>query len=138
MFAPYRKRSVANVLQEIRQDKEQGFRYMNFEDDNFTADKERAKEILRGIIAGHLQFDETFFFGRTDLAKDEELLDLLKEAHLTRVLMGIESLNQKALDRIHKGQSVQDIKDAARRAGSTASGSSPRSSWASTTTACGH
>ena len=113
MFAPYRKRSVANVLQEIRQDKEQGFRYMNFEDDNFTADKERAKEILRGIIAGHLQFDETFFFGRTDLAKDEELLDLLKEAHLTRVLMGIESLNQKALDRIHKGQSVQDIKDAA-------------------------
>jgi radical SAM superfamily enzyme YgiQ (UPF0313 family) len=113
MFAPYRERSVENVLQEIRTDKKMGFKYMNFEDDNFTADKERAKKILRGIIAEHLQFDETFFFGRTDLAKDEELLDLLKEAHLTRVLMGIESLNQKALDSIHKGQSVQDIKNAA-------------------------
>jgi len=112
MFAPYRTRSVGNVLEEIRMYKNMGFKYMNFEDDNFTADKDRAKEILRRIISEHLQFDETFFFGRTDLAKDEELLSLLKEAHLTRVLMGIESLNQKALDSIHKGQSVEDIRSA--------------------------
>lgn len=47
MFHPYRKRSVDNVIAEIRRYKEMGFRYMNFEDDNFTADKERAKEICR-------------------------------------------------------------------------------------------
>lgn len=46
------------------------------------------------------------------MAKDPEMLDLLAEAHLTRVLIGIESLNQKALDAIHKGQSVDDIRAA--------------------------
>lgn len=97
MFSPYRQRSVDNVIEEIRMYKQRGFRYMNFEDDNFTADKERAKEICRRMIAEDLLFKETFFFGRTDMAEDEELLELLREAHLTRVLIGIESLNQKAL-----------------------------------------
>lgn len=113
MFSPYRQRSVSNVLEEIRTYKKMGFKYMNFEDDNFTADRERAKEICRRIIAEHLQFKETFFFGRTDLADDEELLRLLKEANLTRVLIGIESLNQKALDSIHKCQNIENIRRAA-------------------------
>jgi radical SAM superfamily enzyme YgiQ (UPF0313 family) len=112
MFAPYRQRSVENVMEEIRIYKRMGFKYMNFEDDNFTADKERAKEICRRIIAEHLQFKETFFFGRTDMASDEELLNLLAQAHLTRVLIGIESLNQKALDSVNKHQNIEDIRRA--------------------------
>ena len=113
MFAPYRKRSVDNVIEEIRMYKKMGFKYMNFEDDNFTADRERAKEICRRMIAENLTFKETFFFGRTDLARDEELLDLLQKAHLTRVLIGIESLNQKALDSVDKHQNIDDIRKAA-------------------------
>lgn len=113
MFAPYRQRSVDNVIEEIRLYKKMGFRYMNFEDDNFTANKERAKEICRRMIHEKLTFRETFFFGRTDMAKDEELLTLLKAAHLTRVLIGIESLNQKALDAVDKHQDINDIKAAA-------------------------
>lgn len=112
MFAPYRQRSVNNVIEELRMYKKMGFKYMNFEDDNFTADKERAKEICRRMIDEGLVFKETFFFGRTDLANDEELLQLLKDAHLTRVLIGIESLNQKALNSINKGQNIEDIKRA--------------------------
>lgn len=112
MFAPYRQRSIENVMEEIRMYHRMGFQYMNFEDDNFTADKERAKEICRRMIAEQLQFKETFFFGRTDLAEDEELLELLEQAHLTRVLIGIESLNQKSLDAIHKGQNIENIKRA--------------------------
>jgi len=113
MFSPYRQRSVDNVIKEIRMYKNEGFKYMNFEDDNFTADKNRAKEICRRMIAEHLQFRETFFFGRTDMAGDPELLQLLYDAHLTRVLIGIESLNQKALDSIHKNQNIKDIRLAA-------------------------
>lgn len=112
MFAPYRQRSIDNVIGEIRMYKQMGFQYLNFEDDNFTADKERAKEICRRMIKEGLTFKETFFFGRTDMANDEELLTLLKEAHLTRVLIGIESLNQKALNSIHKGQNIEDIRRA--------------------------
>lgn len=114
MFAPYRQRSVDNVIEEIRMYKKMGFKYMNFEDDNFTADKERAKEICRRMIAEGLTFRESFFFGRTDLAQDEELLQLLHDAHLTRVLIGIESLNQKALNSIHKAQSIENIRAAAK------------------------
>lgn len=109
MFKPYRRRSVDSVVEELRYYKSLGFRYMNFEDDNFTADREYAKEICRRMIAEDLVFNETFFFGRTDLARDEEMLSLLEQAHLSRVLVGIESLNQEALDEIDKRQNVSDI-----------------------------
>jgi radical SAM superfamily enzyme YgiQ (UPF0313 family) len=111
-FSPYRRRSVENVIDEIRMVHDLGFQYMNFEDDNFTADKERAKQICRRIIEENLQFKETFFFGRTDLAKDEELLELLSRAHLNRVLIGIESVNQASLDAIDKHQNLEDIRRA--------------------------
>ncbi len=109
MFHPYRERSVDNVLDELRYYKKLGFKYMNFEDDNFTADKERTKEICRRMIAEGLVFRETFFFGRTDMANDDELLDLLQRAHLTRALVGVESLNQKSLDEVNKHQKISDI-----------------------------
>lgn len=109
MFKPYRRRSVDSVIEELRYYKSLGFRYMNFEDDNFTADREFAKEICRRMIAENLVFKETFFFGRTDLAQDEEMLELMERAHLNRVLVGIESLNQDALDEIEKKQRVADI-----------------------------
>lgn len=109
MFHPYRRRTPDNVIKELRMYKQQGFKYVNFEDDNFTADKERAKEILRKMISNNLVFKETFFFGRTDMANDEELLQLLHDAHLTRVLIGIESLNQESLNNINKKQKISDI-----------------------------
>ncbi|MGN0075857.1 MAG: B12-binding domain-containing radical SAM protein, partial [Parafannyhessea sp.] len=60
----------------------------------------------------NLQFKETFFFGRTDMANDPELLDLLAAAHLNWVLIGVESLNQKTLDAVNKHQSIEDIRRA--------------------------
>lgn len=110
MFHPYRKRTPDNVIEELKVYKKMGFKYVNFEDDNFTADKNRAKEILRKMIDNNLVFKETFFFGRTDLANDDELLELLSKAHLRRVLIGIESLNQDSLDYINKKQKIEDIK----------------------------
>lgn len=114
MFHPYRKRSVDSVIEELKYYKKLGFKYMNFEDDNFTADKERTKEICRRMIDENLVFRETFFFGRTDLAKDEEMLSLLEQAHLNRVLVGIESLNQNSLNEINKHQTVSDIENCAK------------------------
>jgi radical SAM superfamily enzyme YgiQ (UPF0313 family) len=114
MFSPYRERSIDSVISELRYYKSLGFKYMNFEDDNFTANKERTKAILRRMINEGLTFRETFFFGRTDLATDEEMLTLLEKAHLTRVLVGIESLNQESLDTINKHQKISDIERCAK------------------------
>nr|WP_269140295.1 radical SAM protein [Pectinatus sottacetonis] len=115
MFHPYRERSVENVIEELRYYKSLGFKCMNFEDDNFTANKKRTKKLLRRMIEENLVFKETFFFGRTDLAEDEELLQLLQKAHLNRVLVGIESLNQKSLNAINKKQKIVDIEKCAKR-----------------------
>ena len=113
MFHPYRERSIESVMAELRYYKSLGFKYMNFEDDNFTANKERAKEICRRMIDEGLVFDETFFFGRTDMAGDEEMLRLCEAAHLNCTLVGIESLNQASLDYINKRQTVSAIEKCA-------------------------
>jgi len=110
MFYPYRYRSPDNVIEELKLYKSMGFKYVNFEDDNFTANKPRAKEILEKMIKEDLIFKETFYFGRTDMAKDKELLELLRDTNLNRVLIGIESLNQDSLDYINKKQKIEDIR----------------------------
>lgn len=74
------------------------------------------------MIAEDLVFRETFFFGRTDLYRDEQLLDLLEQAHLNRVLVGIESLNQQALDQVEKHQRWLISRPAARLWHGTRSG----------------
>jgi len=109
MYHPYRERSIDSVIDELKYYKSLGFEYMNFEDDNFTANKVRAKEICRRMIEEGLTFKDTFFFGRVDMAHDEEMLALLQKAHFTYVLVGFESLNQAALDEVDKRQKLSDI-----------------------------
>ena len=109
MFAPYRERSIENVLEEIRMYKRMGFKYINFQDDNLTANKRRIKTLLKRMISENLVFRESFFFGRIDLARDDELLELLRDARLRRVLIGFESLNQETHDMINKKLNVEDI-----------------------------
>jgi len=110
IFGPYRERSIKNVLNELAELKKQGFKYMNFQDDNFTYNKNRAKKLLSEIIKRKLYFKSTFFFGRADLGEDEELLSLLQKANFKTVLLGIESINQDTLDNINKNIKIEKIK----------------------------
>lgn len=109
MFYPYRKRSPENVIEELKIHKKRGFKYLCFQDDNFTADKERAKAILDKMIFHRLIFKETFFYARTDIFDDTELLDLLQRANFRRVFIGIESLNQQSLKYVNKKQTLTNI-----------------------------
>ena len=61
------------------------------------------------MIENDLKLNNAFFFGRTDIAEDDELLGLLRDAGFRIILVGFESLNQKALDSINKKQKVEDI-----------------------------
>jgi radical SAM superfamily enzyme YgiQ (UPF0313 family) len=83
-------------------------------DDNFFSDKEWAKDILRELIK--LKTDYRFVIqARPDIASDDELLKLLKDAKVGIVYMGIESLNQKSLDNFNKDLSVRDIEFAIKK-----------------------
>ena len=115
MFHPYREMSCERVIEAIRWYRAQGFSRVNIQDDNFTANKPRAKRILKMLIDNGLAFRETFFFGRIDVAEDEELVALLKKAGFRIILVGMESTNQKSLDTVNKMQQVKQIYNNATR-----------------------
>ncbi len=104
-----RKRSVKNVIAEIEGlVREYKPRSIWFVDDNFTADKERAKEILREIIARKVpcKFSAQV---RVETANDPELMQLLKDAGVHLVQVGLESINPETLKVLNKGQTLEDM-----------------------------
>jgi radical SAM superfamily enzyme YgiQ (UPF0313 family) len=111
MFFPYRRRSPDNVIEELKIHKQRGLKYLCFQDDNFTADKQRAKEILDKMIFHGLIFKETFFYARTDMFDDLELMGLLRRANFRRVFIGIESLNPQSLKYVNKQQTLANIEN---------------------------
>lgn len=100
-----RHKTVERVIEEI---KSQNSEYIFFVDDNFTADKKKAKELLRRIIDEGISIR----WGtqvRVDAAKDEELVSLMKEAGCFMVYIGMESVNPESLKDVRKKQTVDDI-----------------------------
>lgn len=108
----YRYRSVENVIDEMKQyDPKKNIIF--FYDDNFSANKSRTKKLLREIISHKKEFGGVFSWStqvRVDIAKDPELLDLMKEAGCVTLYIGFESINPDALKEMKKHQSVEDIK----------------------------
>jgi anaerobic magnesium-protoporphyrin IX monomethyl ester cyclase len=101
----YRFRSPENVIAEL---KEKNPKRVFFYDDNFAANRKRLKTLLQMII------DEGLRFGwsaqvRADVARDPELLDLMRRAGCWMVYLGLESVEQTTLDSFDKSQSVADI-----------------------------
>jgi radical SAM superfamily enzyme YgiQ (UPF0313 family) len=78
-----------------------------FVDDNFAANPESAKNILREIIAKKYKtrFNTQI---RASAAKDEELVILMKKANLNFVYIGFESVDDDTLKQYNKHQSVKD------------------------------
>jgi len=77
-------------------------------DDNFVANKKRTKALLKAMIAADLTPNWTAQV-RVDVAKDPELMDLMKRAGCHTVYIGLESVNPKTLEVYNKNQTVEDI-----------------------------
>lgn len=104
----YRFKSVETLLREFKQiDKiSRGNKF--FVDDNFTANRERTKELLRSMIAERINFTWSAQV-RTDVAKDEELLRLMADSGCDTVHIGFESVNPKTLEAYNKKQNLDEI-----------------------------
>jgi radical SAM superfamily enzyme YgiQ (UPF0313 family) len=109
-YRKYRTRSVQNVIEEIIQIAEQGYEIVGIADDNFTADKKRAMEIMQNIreLKTGLRF---VVQGRVDAA-NFELYSLLKKAGVAGITFGLESGNQAVLDFYDKGTTVEQNRNA--------------------------
>jgi radical SAM superfamily enzyme YgiQ (UPF0313 family) len=108
----FRYRSVQAVLEELRRyDSRDHFVF--FCDDNFTANKRRARELLEAMISAGFRFQWSTQV-RTDLARDPALVRLMKRAGCHTVFIGFESVNPRSLTEMNKSQSLEDIRNAVR------------------------
>jgi radical SAM superfamily enzyme YgiQ (UPF0313 family) len=100
-WGKYQMRSAENVLAEVRQRIAEGYKNWIFEDDNFTANRQRALDICAGLD-GRLTWQTQ---GRAE-SLDEDLCREMYRAGCRRMYLGIESFSQGTLDRCNKKTTV--------------------------------
>jgi radical SAM superfamily enzyme YgiQ (UPF0313 family) len=114
----YRIKPIDNVLQEVVNLEKLGFSIIAFCDDNFIGKPRYAKELLRELIPLNNSFRQPLAFGgefSINMAKDEELLELLADANFRQFYIGIESPNKESLKETSKIQNyrsnlVEDVR----------------------------
>jgi radical SAM superfamily enzyme YgiQ (UPF0313 family) len=82
-------------------------------DDNFTASPSRTKELLETMVRTRITPRWTAM-ARVEVARDGELLDLMKAANCAYLCLGLESVNPATLADYNKGQTMQDVRAAIR------------------------
>ena len=102
----YRRRSLENVLEEIELRYQQGYRVIDFEDDNLTYYKNTFKELCRRLIARFPNREMEFVAmnGISYLSLDEELLELMFQAgfsHLNLALVSSDKTVRETTKRPH-------------------------------------
>lgn len=112
----WRKKSVNRVISEFQYMKGAGFKEIHIEDDGFTTDINRAKEICRQLIRVKNDIPWTLINGIRVDRVDEELFGLFKQAGCYQVAFGIESGDDEILKKIKKGITVKQIEKAIRMA----------------------
>lgn len=106
----YRFRSSQNIIEELRMynDKKN---IIFFYDDNFAANPRHTKELLYAMIEENFKFKWTTQV-RADVAKDVELVRLMKKAGCHTLYIGFESVNPNSLLEMKKKQTVEEISHA--------------------------
>ncbi|MFC1756543.1 B12-binding domain-containing radical SAM protein [Patescibacteria group bacterium] len=80
-----------------------------FVDDNFIGNRKNVRELLRWLIDWQEKHRYPFLLfteASIDLAKDEELMNLMSAANFARVFIGIESSNEESLKESGKIQNI--------------------------------
>lgn len=105
-----RLKTPEQVVGEVEAQYKLGARVIFLVDDNFIGNKKAAKVILREVIAWqHKHGYPIAFFTEAslDLAEDDELMQLMAEAGMVAVFIGIESPDEEALRETKKYQNVR-------------------------------
>lgn len=110
--AKVRKRAPENVALEMKHAWSQGFRYFEFFDDTFTADKLWLHEFCEILKVQGIPW-RWECLTRVN-AVDEPSLEEMKEAGCHRITFGVESGSQEILDFYRKGITLDQIREAFR------------------------
>jgi radical SAM superfamily enzyme YgiQ (UPF0313 family) len=107
----YRMRSTENILAELKEIQQQGYRHVAFADDCVPANTKHAFALFDAITNENLDLKFSVTATRVDLA-DKELYKKMRQAGVTHIQFGLESGNQDVLDFYHKKTTVDTIKKA--------------------------
>jgi len=109
------ERSPESLLKEIEEIiKKWGKRHFYIIDDSFNINEERVKKFCRQLLAMKLDITWGACGFRADKS-DPEMLYLMKKAGCKHIEVGVESANQRVLDNIGKGESIEQIKGGIRK-----------------------
>lgn len=105
----YRPRNATNVVDEFQYIVENlpQVREIGIEDDTFTVDQERVKEVCRLIIERGIKIK---WYCNVRVNLDLETMRWMKKAGCRLVTVGFESADQESLNRMHKGITVEQIR----------------------------
>jgi radical SAM superfamily enzyme YgiQ (UPF0313 family) len=104
-----RHKPVDRVLDEVRALEKLGSRGIFVTDDEFVGDPGYTKELLSALIPLNGSFRHPLWFYTQltlNLSRDDELIELIRDANFYSFLMGIESLNKDSLREAQKHQNV--------------------------------
>src|SRR5581483_2370071 len=115
----WRHRDVTRFVDELEWlHREHGVRFLWLADENPTTLKEVWRDVLAEIAArrraGRLDVSMCASIRAQDIVRDADILQLYRDAGFLYVLMGVETVSDATLDRIHKGMSVDDAYRAVR------------------------
>ncbi len=106
-----RTKSAAQILAELDQLRTLGAENVFFVDDNFIGNKPQARTLLRAVADYQRAHGTPFRFGTEaslNLAQDEELMRLMREANFQWVFIGIESPDEESLKETLKLQNTRE------------------------------
>ncbi len=102
-WGKFRPRSVENVLGEMDQLYHQfGVRELKFEDDNLTANRDRARRLFQGMIDRGYNFPWNTPNGMAVWTMDDETVALMKQSGAYEITLAIETGDQWVMDNIIK------------------------------------
>jgi radical SAM superfamily enzyme YgiQ (UPF0313 family) len=105
-----RTKSVGQVMAEVGEIYRLGMRNIFVVDDNFIGNKKEAKELLRALAAWQTANGYAIEFMTEvtlNVAQDDELLRLMRQANFTTIFIGIESPRAESLQETHKTQNLR-------------------------------
>ncbi|HZD39433.1 MAG TPA: radical SAM protein, partial [Terriglobales bacterium] len=114
----YRTRSLVDILEEIELRRAQGYRMIDFEDDNLTYYREPFKELCRQLIARFPDREMEFVAmnGISYLSLDDELLELMHRAGFTHLNLALVSSDKTVRETTKRPHTLHAYLEVVRRA----------------------
>ena len=112
MGASFRTRTPEAILQEMKEcQKQYGIEIFDIEDDNFTFDQKRAKQLMNLMVEtfGERKIELSAMNGISFASLDEELLKLMKRAGFHTVNLSYVSTDPSTKERMRRPKPVTDF-----------------------------